>query len=77
LRAQYDTSGEGGTSFVLTVEADDKPLFKILRQYDQADPALRKFAANDGFTGLMYVMHPQHTGDYQLSCGTRAARKPS
>ncbi len=72
LRAQHDTSREEGTTFVPTVDADEKPLFKILRQFESTDATLRRFNANHGFTGLVYATHPQHEGDDQLSCGTTA-----
>lgn len=70
LTARYSSDELEGSSFSLSVAADDAQLFSVLYQFDGALPQ-NQFAGGHGFTGLSYFTHPTAGGDYQSFCDVR------
>jgi hypothetical protein len=67
---------EGGALNLLVV-AGDKMVASWLYQFAPDKPPENQFATH-GFTGLVYLTHPQSGGDYQLFCHTvQGTPKPS
>lgn len=74
LDLRYDDSEHEGSSAGVSVSTPEHPLFRSLYQLGEQG-LLNQFAGAHGFTGLIYLTHPTHGGDYQLICKSREATR--
>ena len=70
LSVRYDVSLEEGASVGIAASTAERQLVAWLYQLDERGVA-NQFKGDHGFTGLVYLTHPQDGGDYQLICKAR------
>ncbi|MEQ9324264.1 MAG: hypothetical protein RIF41_34190 [Polyangiaceae bacterium] len=70
VSGSFFSSEHDGASFSLAVVRDgNAPLFASLYQFGHGSTPENQFHGQHGFTGLIYLTHPENGGDYQLICG--------
>ena len=68
LSASYSDAQFDSPSLHVRVEAGDTQLFGALYQLRDGRLPLNQFVGGHGFTGLIYLVNPSESGDYQLFC---------
>src|SRR5690606_35036969 len=66
----FHSSENEGRSFSVLVKADTQPVFQSLYQFGRNKMPKNQFIGDHGFTGLIYLTHPEQGGDYQFICSS-------
>ena len=70
FRAQFVSDEFEGKALDVFVypKGDQDPIAQGKYQFDDIDPPSNQFVGDHGFTGLIYVMHPQTEAELQYFC---------
>lgn len=64
----FNSSDHEGRAFHLSAHTETGYIFQSLYQFDSRKLPKNQFVGEHGFTGLIYLTHPEHGGDYQVIC---------